>query len=67
MVLDKTGADIRGGIEGLQADQSECVWLALRQLLNVYSNADLILVQRDDLVKAVDMRDLEAFRNEFDF
>ncbi|KAJ3255878.1 Peroxisomal membrane signal receptor PTS1 [Boothiomyces macroporosus] len=47
--------------------QSECVWTALRMLLNTYSNIALTLVKRDDLAQACDTHNLDAFRNEFEF
>jgi peroxin-5 len=66
-VMRKTTPDLLPEMRQLQSEQSNSVWHALRLLLSTYSILPLTLVRRDDLLDAVDKKDLNAFRTEFEF
>jgi peroxin-5 len=66
-VMQKTTPDLLPEMKQIQTEQSNSVWHALRLLLSTYSISFLTLVRRDDLLDAVDKKDLNAFRGEFEF
>ncbi|KAI8909046.1 hypothetical protein EDD86DRAFT_206808 [Gorgonomyces haynaldii] len=59
-VMQKTQSPSGASIDQMHLGQSENVWSMLRVLLDVH-------IQRPDLVAAVDRRDMNAFRKDFDF
>ena len=59
-VNTKTKPELVPEMRNLHTGQSESVWNGLKMLISSY-------IRREDLSEACDARDLNAFRNEFDF
>lgn len=56
----QTSPELTPEMREISMSQSESVWNALRLALSTY-------MDRQDLVRAAEIRDLNAFRGEFDF
>jgi hypothetical protein len=59
-VIAKSTSDLAPEMRNLHNGQSESVWNGLKMLVSSY-------IRRDDLSEACDARDLNAFKDEFDF
>lgn len=70
-VLQKTTPELMPEMRQLHTGQSDSVWNGLKLLLSSYSTNNLFnvtfVVRREDLLAACEQRNLDAFRQDFDF